>query len=95
MKTAKELELNLLVKEAHIQQLKLEIEKLNEEIMQMRKLYFDLKDRIDKAIEYIYLHSTQRKFFFDKIERQLNGKPNFYGDVSDLLEILKGEDNDN
>lgn len=41
MKTAKELELSLLLKESHIQQLNL---KLN-----------DLENRIDKAIEYIRL----------------------------------------
>lgn len=45
-----------------------------------------------KAIEYIYHWSTQRKKFFDKIDRQLNGKPQFYGDIADLLNILeKGE----
>ena len=51
-----------------------------------------LEQRIDKAIEYIYHWSTQRKKFFDKIDRQLNGKPQFYGDIADLLNILQGED---
>ena len=49
------------------------------------------KLRCEKAIEYIYHWSTQRKKFFDIIDRQLNGKPQFYGDVADLLNILEGE----
>ena len=54
-----------------------EIERLNEEIMQMRKLYFDLKDRIDKAIEYINNLKT-----YPYLEK-------YY--IKDLEEILKGE----
>ena len=49
------------------------------------------RSRCEKAIEYIYHWSTQRKKFFDIIDRQLNGKPQFYGDVADLLNILEGE----
>ena len=60
MKTAKELELSLLLKESHIQQLNLNLN--------------DLENRIDKAIEYI--------------------ENNDYCDAGELLEILKGEDND-
>ena len=64
-----------------------EIERLNEEIMQMRKLYFDLKDRIYKAIEYI----EENSYFKDNYVKTM-----IFKDYSnDLLEILKGEDNDN
>lgn len=111
MKTVKELELSLLIKEAYIQQLKLKVnkleeelnkykyrpsskinfdklmisrketEKLNEEVMQMRKLYFDLKDRINKAIEYI------NGLWLDDKGKILEIKERLYF-------ILKGEDNE-
>ena len=59
MKTAKELELSLLIKEANIQQLKL---------------------RINKAIEIL--------------EKYDDKESNYYVPVSWLLDILKGEDNE-
>lgn len=52
------------------------------------------KSRCKKAIEYIYHWSSQRKFFFDKIDRQLRGKPEFKGDIADLLNILNGSDDE-
>ena len=78
MKTAKELELSLLIKEANIQQLKLKINKLEEELRKYKRPMFDIvlekQARIDKAIEYI--------------------ENNDYCDAGELLEILKGEDNE-
>lgn len=96
----------MFTKEQYIEyeQQKEEIERLNREntilkqTMSNNSLLINenvfLKERIDKAIEYIYHWSTQRKIFFDKIDRHLNGKPRFYGDIADLLNILEGEDND-
>lgn len=51
-----------------------------------------LKERIDKAIEYIYLHSTQRKWFADISDRLHNQEIQFKGRIQDLLDILKGDD---
>ena len=48
-----------------------------------------LKERIDKAIEYIYLHSTQRKWFADISDRLHNQEIQFKGRIQDLLDILK------
>lgn len=53
MKTIKELELDLIVKEALIQQLKYKNEMLREEIASV------YEDIIDKAIEYISQHNDQ------------------------------------
>lgn len=63
MKTAKELELSLLLKESHIQQLNL---KLN-----------DLQNRIDKAIKYVEnneYYTKLRKKFIDKLLQILKGE---------------------
>lgn len=64
----------------------------NQIVTKLCKEKEDYKSRCKKAIEYIYHWSSQRKFFFDKIDRQLNGKPEFKGDIADLLNILKGSD---
>lgn len=55
-------------------------------------LYNSMVDRIDKAIEYIYLHSTQRKWFADISDRLHNQEIQFKGRIEDLLNILKGSD---
>ena len=77
-----------------------EIERLNKEntilkqIMSNNSLLINenafLKERIDKAIEYIYLHSTQRKWFADISDRLHNQEIQFKGRIQDLLDILKG-----
>ena len=77
-----------------------EIERLKEEntilkqIMSNNSLLINenafLKERIDKAIEYIYLHSTQRKWFADISDRLHNQEIQFKGRIQDLLDILKG-----
>lgn len=56
MKTAKELELSLLVKEAHIQQLKLKNQELLSDNMNIAELNIKLLNKINKAIEYIEKH---------------------------------------
>lgn len=85
MKTAKELELSLLVKEAHIQQLKLKVQELESENKNVAELNINLLNKINKAIEYVEdenIDITTIKF-------------NDIQDVKkELLEILKGEDND-
>lgn len=53
-----------------------------------------LKERIDKAIEYIYHTSTRRKVFADIYDEYKNSEPKFYGNIKDLLEILKGDINE-
>ena len=54
-----------------------------------------LEERIYKAIEYIYLYSTQRKYFKNIIDRLNNQEIQFKGKIEDLLKILKGEENEN
>ena len=49
-------------------------------------------ERNSKAIEYIYLHSTQRKWFADISDRLHNQEIQFKGRIEDLLDILKGVD---
>ena len=46
--------------------------------------YKKLKDRIDKAIDYINKHNTSKYNYSISL-----------GCIDELLEILKGEDNDN
>lgn len=85
-----------------IEGLQQEIERLKEEntilkqTMSSNSLLINenafLKERIDKAIEYIYLHSTQRKWFADISDRLHNQEIQFKGRIQDLLDILKGDD---
>lgn len=84
MKTAKELELSLLVKEAHIQQLKLKNQELLSDNMNIAELNINLLNKINKAIDYIEDENIDiTTIRFNDIQ-----------DVKkDLLEILKGEDN--
>lgn len=78
METIKELELDLIVKEALIQQLKYKNEMLREEIASV------YEDIIDKAIDYIEnCHGMYRNTIGD-IQPMINIKP--------VLEILKGVD---
>lgn len=80
MKTAKDLELSLLLKEKQIQDLKLEKIHLIENGLILRK-------RIDKTIEYIDKHAYSNV---------INGYDELYnGQIEKLLEILKGEQNEN
>ena len=84
MKTAKDLELSLLLKEKQIQDLKLEKIHLIENGLILRK-------RIDKAIEYIkekYDYILKDDTFLDHDER-IDRKQ-----ILRLLDILKGVDKD-
>lgn len=67
--------------------LQLEVEKLNH----YKTLYNVLKDRIDKAIEYIDKHKENeyRNGRNDEIYLELNEK-----ELKEFLEILKGESNE-
>ena len=51
----------------------------------------ELNERIYKAIEYIHLYTTQRKYFISYSDELKNEKPTFNGDVRKLLDILKGD----
>lgn len=84
MKTARELELSLLVKEAYIQQLKLKNQELLSDNINIAELNIKLLNKINKAIEYIEDENIDiTTIRFNDIQ-----------DVKkDLLEILKGEDN--
>lgn len=79
MKTAKELELSLLVKEAHIQQLKLKNQELLSDNINIAELNINLLNKINKAIEYI---NETKWLNYNKYT------------IKKLLNILKGEDNE-
>lgn len=83
MKTAKELELNLLVKEAHIQQLKLKNQELLSDNVNIAELNIKLLNKINKAIEWL------EDFNYEYIKMV-----NYEKEYNEILEILKGEDNE-
>lgn len=85
MKTIKELELDLIVKEALIQQLKYKNEMLREEIASV------YEDIIDKAIEYIE-EKWNNDSYFDDIDNCLKFLDISEYDKEELLDILKGVD---
>ena len=58
-----------------------EIERLKEKILQMRKLYFEIRDRNNKAIEYLDAVNKSHQKMFVLVDKQY------------LLDILKGDDN--
>ena len=80
MKTAKQLELDLLVKECKIQQLKRdynkEIERLQDELDYYKKGFAELHKRIDDVMDFIYETQEQliiTDFDLDYIRRVLVG----------------------
>ena len=88
MKTAKELELSLLLKESHIQQLKLKITKLEEELKRLKE-------------EYIILQNASEEYE-DELQQRINKVLEIIKDddlcsiekIHKIKEILKGEDNE-
>lgn len=81
MKTVKDLELSLLLKEKEIQDLKLDRAKCISDEVKQRELKIALQQRIDKAIEYIEKHTQYRGGIY------LGTK-----EKRDILDILKGVD---
>ncbi len=77
MKTAKDLELSLLLKERELQDLKLDRAKCISDEVKQRELKIVLQQRIDKAIEYINKTPLQIGTEMYRI---------------DLLNILQGSD---
>lgn len=89
----------------HIQELEEENEKLKGTIETLKETNMllikqkgqlqedlDMLDRrIDKSIEYIYYNSTLKKVFADIFDEYKNSEPKFYGNIKDLLKMLKGE----
>lgn len=69
-----------------------EIERLTNELEREKSQVKEYGTRLIKAIEYIYLHSTQRKWFADISDRLHNQEILFKGRIEDLLDILKGSD---
>lgn len=69
-----------------------ELERKAKESEKYFKLWHEEKIKNNKAIEYIYLHSTQRKWFADISDRLHNQEIQFKGRIQDLLDILKGDD---
>lgn len=95
MKTARELELSLLVKEAHIQQLKLKNQELLSDNMNIAELNINLLNKINKAIEYIENNDLYyQDVDYDYEENMTLEPPSDEEARAILLSILKGEDNE-
>ena len=73
----KDLELKLLLRESHIQQLNLRVNNLSSTIDKLLQRNDDLKERIKKAINYL-----QDTYYWNL-------------DNQELLDILRGEDDEN
>ena len=78
----------------HLQQAIDRVKDLKEQIKELFDEYLELKDRIDKAIEYITDGSDFKSIYFKKTDEELwkilledNIKNN-------LLDILRGKDNE-
>ena len=95
MKTARELELSLLVKEAHIQQLKLKVQELLSDNINIAELNIKLLNKINKAIEYIENNDLYyQDVDYDYEENMTLDPPSDEEARAILLSILKGEDNE-
>ena len=90
MKTGKELELNLLVKEAHIQQLKLKNQELLSDNVNIAELNIKLLNRINEVIEDLERTLEVNKHYKDKYNEWVNVDVDH---IKYLLEKLKGEYN--
>lgn len=87
MKTAKDLELSLLVKEAHIQQLKLKIKELESEIERLNIL---IKE--EHEVSQMYLNNIINTIDYIEMCKTLAGvDEKIIFSISTLEKILKGE----
>ena len=85
MKTAKDLELSLLIKELYIQRLKHEKEILKTRIDDARKYYSDENDSL------LYINDYKK----DKLPIRYYMNKGAIEFIDYILEIIKGEDNEN
>ena len=99
----KDLELKLLLRESHIQQLNLRVKNLSSTIDKLLKRNDDLKEEIKRLKESEEYHrkgyAELYKRIDDAIEYIIEGIYSDYGErcsnaSNELLEILKGDDKD-
>ena len=93
MKTAKDLELSLLLKESHIQQLNLKVNNLSNTIDKLLQRNDDLKQEILRLKESEEYHRKGYADLYKRIDDAIYFiELDMYGTA---LDILKGENNEN